>query len=159
MVKMRGGEFHAFPPVLLLLSFVARTMSPTTAHQFQSVIASAGNPPAYRIISYERSTDEESKVGQKQPHARRKHARQSAVTQTFTGTVEWEYKPLAWDCDVPNCDHFALYDDATQTNYELDDARAALPYEGKRARVNSQHEGKHDPCSLYRRGEMKSRSK
>jgi hypothetical protein len=49
--------------------------------------------------------------------------------------VEWEYKPLAWDCDVPNCDHFAFYDDATRTNYELDDARAALPFEGKRARV------------------------
>ena len=49
--------------------------------------------------------------------------------------MEWEYKQLAWDCDVPNCDHFALYDDATETNYELDDARATLPYEGKRAIV------------------------
>ena len=49
--------------------------------------------------------------------------------------MEWEYKPLAWDCDVPDCDHFALYVDATQTNYELDNARAALPYEGKRAKV------------------------
>jgi hypothetical protein len=73
--------------------------------------------------------------GQKQSPASQKHGKQEAQTQTFTGTVEWEYKPLAWDCDVPNCDHFALYDDATKTNYELDDARAALPYEGKRTIV------------------------
>jgi len=65
--------------------------------------------------------------------ASRKHAKGAA--QTLTGIVEWEYKPLGWDCDVPNCDHFALYDDAPQTNYDLDDARAALPYEGKRAKV------------------------
>jgi hypothetical protein len=58
-----------------------------------------------------------------------------APAQTLTGTVEWEYKTLAWDCDVPNCDHFALYDDATQTNYEIDDARAALPFEGKKAKI------------------------
>jgi hypothetical protein len=61
--------------------------------------------------------------------------KQSRPVQTFTGTVEWEYKPLAWDCDVPNCDHFALYDDATRSNFEIDDARAALPYEGKRAKL------------------------
>jgi len=67
--------------------------------------------------------------------ASRKRAKGTAQTQTLTGIVEWESKPLAWDCDVPNCDHFALYDDATQTNYDLDDARAALPYEGKRAKV------------------------
>ena len=124
-----------FRPILLWLLFVAGTMNPTSAHHLQSVIVGAGNPLAYKIISYERSTNEESKVVQKQSHASRKHASKSVVTQTFTGTVEWEYKPLAWDCDVPNCDHFALYDDATQTNYELDDARAALPYEGKRAKV------------------------
>jgi hypothetical protein len=68
-------------------------------------------------------------------HISRKRAKGAAQTQTLTGIVEWEYKPLAWDCDVPNCDHFALYDDATQTNYDLDDARAALPFEGKRAKV------------------------
>jgi len=124
-----------FRPILLVLLFVARTMSPTPTHHLQSVIVGAGNPLAYKIISYERLADEESKLVQKQSHASRKHVRQSAATQTFTGTVEWEYKPLAWDCDVPNCDHFALYDDATQSNYELDDARAALPYEGKRAKV------------------------
>jgi hypothetical protein len=67
--------------------------------------------------------------------ASRKRAKGAAQTQTLTGIVEWEYKPLAWDCDVPNCDHFALYDDATQTNYDLDNARAALPFEGKRVKV------------------------
>lgn len=56
----------------------------------------------------------------------KKRAKPEAKTQTFTGTVEWEYKPLSWDCQVPNCDHYALYDDATHSNYELDDARAAL---------------------------------
>ena len=65
----------------------------------------------------------------------RKHTKQDAKTQTLTGLVEWKYKPLAWDCEVPNCDHFALYDDATHVQYELDDARAALPYEGKRTKV------------------------
>jgi hypothetical protein len=66
------------------------------------------------------------------------HGEQSkpaSQAQTLTGIVEWEYKPLAWDCDVPNCDHFALYDDASKINYELDDARKALPFEGKRAKV------------------------
>ncbi len=43
--------------------------------------------------------------------------------------------PLAWDWDVPNCDHFALSDDAMHHNYELDDARAALPFEGMTAKV------------------------
>ena len=64
-------------------------------------------------------------------HAKR--AGKENAPQTLTGIVEWEYKPLAWDCDVPNCDHFALYDDASRTNYEIDDARKALPFEGKRA--------------------------
>jgi hypothetical protein len=70
-----------------------------------------------------------------QSAADKKHSKPEAKAQTFTGTVEWEYKPLAWDCDVPNCDHFALYDDASKTNHEIDDARAALPYEGKRAKL------------------------
>ena len=67
--------------------------------------------------------------------ADKKHAKEEAVAQTFAGTVEWEYKPLSSDCDVPNCDHFALFDDATKSNYEIDDARAALPFEGKRAKI------------------------
>jgi hypothetical protein len=60
-----------------------------------------------------------------------KNKKQEQV-QTLTGTVEWRYDPLAWDCDVPNCDHFSLYDDASHSNFDIDDARAALPYEGKR---------------------------
>lgn len=74
-------------------------------------------------------------VAQAQPRNSPKHSKENSPPQTLTGTVEWEYKPLSWDCDVPNCDHFALYDDATHLNYELDNARAALPFEGKRARV------------------------
>jgi hypothetical protein len=73
--------------------------------------------------------------GKKTPQTDKKPAKQQAQAQTFTGIVEWEYKPLSWDCAVPNCDHFALYDDATKANYEIDDARAALPFEGKRAKV------------------------
>jgi hypothetical protein len=71
-----------------------------------------------------------------QSAADKKHSKQEAKAQTFTGTVEWEYKTLAWDCDVPNCDHFALYNDAAKTNYEIDAARAALPFEGKRAKLS-----------------------
>ena len=65
----------------------------------------------------------------------KKHAKPEPQSQIFTGIVEWEYKPGPWDCDVPNCDHFALYDDTSRNNYELDDARLALPYEGKRVKV------------------------
>jgi hypothetical protein len=64
-----------------------------------------------------------------------KNKKQEPRVQTLTGTIEWIYKPLAWDCDVPNCDHFALYDDATRTNFDVDNARAALPYEGKRVKL------------------------
>jgi hypothetical protein len=63
-----------------------------------------------------------------------KNKKQEQV-QTLTGTVEWRYDPLAWDCDVPNCDHFSLYDDASHSNFDIDDARAALPYEGKRVKL------------------------
>jgi hypothetical protein len=65
----------------------------------------------------------------------KKNKKQEQKAQTLTGTIEWEYDPHAWDCDVPNCDHFALYDDATQSNFHVDDARAALPYEGKRVKL------------------------
>lgn len=64
-----------------------------------------------------------------------KNKKQEQKVQTLTGTIEWIYKPLAWDCDVPNCDHYALYDDATHSNFDVDDARAALPYEGKRVKL------------------------
>ncbi|HTC62352.1 MAG TPA: hypothetical protein VK709_05875 [Candidatus Saccharimonadales bacterium] len=65
----------------------------------------------------------------------KKNKKQEQRVQTLTGTIEWEYDPHAWDCDVPNCDHFALYDDATRSNFHVDDARAALPYEGKRVKL------------------------
>jgi hypothetical protein len=65
-----------------------------------------------------------------------KNQKREPKLQTLTGTIEWEYKPQAWDCDVPNCDHFALYDDACRNNFEIDNARAALPYEGKKVKVS-----------------------
>ncbi len=65
----------------------------------------------------------------------KKRAKPEEQKQILTGIVEWEYKPFSWDCDTPNCDHFALYDDVSRNNYELDDARTALPFEGKRVRV------------------------
>jgi hypothetical protein len=119
---------------ILLFLFSFQTMGTTPLDHFQLMILSAHAFAARTITAIEQSTDQENN-GQKRSHASRKRAKQEAQTQTLTGTVEWEYKPLAWDCDVPNCDHFALYDDATHTNFELDDARAALPYEGKRAKV------------------------
>jgi hypothetical protein len=64
-----------------------------------------------------------------------KHKKKDSRLKTLTGTIEWEYKPRDLDCDVPNCDHFALYDDATQTNFDIDNGRAALPFEGQKARV------------------------
>ena len=67
--------------------------------------------------------------------SRKQSKQQKEKAQTLTGTVEWEYQTLYWTCDVPNCDHFALYDDATHMNYEIDDARAALPFEGKKATI------------------------
>jgi hypothetical protein len=91
-------------------------------------IGISGNPAGVS------SADQESSTPKRAKHSS-KHSKQEGQTETLTGTVEWEYKPLSWDCDVPNCDHFALYDDARRANYELDDSRAAVPFEGKRARV------------------------
>jgi hypothetical protein len=119
---------------ILLFLFGFQTTGTTPLDHFQLMILNAHAVAARPVTAIEQSTDQENN-GQKRSHGSRKRAKQEAQTQTLTGIVEWEYKPLAWDCDVPNCDHFALYDDATQTNFELDDARAALPYEGKRARV------------------------
>ena len=119
---------------ILLLLFGFQTTSQAPLNHFPLTILSTQAVAARTITAIEQSTGQENN-GQKRSHASRKRAKQEAQTQTLTGTLEWEYKPLAWDCDVPNCDHFALYDDATQTNYELDDGRAALPYEGKKAKV------------------------
>jgi hypothetical protein len=84
-----------------------------------------------------------------------KNKKQEPKVQTLTGTVEWEYKPEAWDCDVPNCDHFALYDDASRNNFEIDDARAALPYEGKRVKVSGIVNAKNRTIHLVSIEEMK----
>src|SRR5216683_2568177 len=122
--------FHVF---LLLLFAFETTSTPPLGHFLMSNLGT--NAVAGRTIpESEQSSDQENNSAKQSP-ATKKLARQKAQAQTLTGIVEWEYKPLAWDCDVPNCDHFALYDDATQTNYDLDDARAALPYEGKKAKV------------------------
>jgi hypothetical protein len=119
---------------MLLLLFDFPTTTTIPLNPFQLAMLSTNALAARTVTANVLFTDQEN-IERFRSHASRKHAKQEAQTQTLTGTVEWEYKPLAWDCDVPNCDHFALYDDATQTNYELDDARAALPYEGKRAKV------------------------
>ena len=119
---------------ILLLLFAFQTTGTTPLDYFQLMMLNAHAVEARTVTLIEQSKDQENN-GQKRSHASRKRAKQEAQTQTLTGIVEWEYKPLAWDCDVPNCDHFALYDDATHTNFELDDARKALPYEGKRAKV------------------------
>jgi hypothetical protein len=117
-----------------LFLFAAGAVSTAPLNRSQSTIPSANAVAARTTTAFEQSADQDNS-GQKQSHTYRKRTKHAAQAQTLTGIVEWEYKPLAWDCDVPNCDHFALYDDATHTNYEIDDARAALPYEGKRARV------------------------
>lgn len=118
--------------LLLLFTLPTAALAPVVHSQLASVTAS--DSVAGKIGPNELPVNKED-GGPEQSRLTRKHAKQEAPTETLTGTVEWEYKPLAWDCDVPNCDHFALYVDATQTNYELDNARAALPYEGKRAKV------------------------
>lgn len=119
---------------MLLLLLASGTTSTAALDQFRLVVLRVDEPGATKMTPDEQTAGQENNA-QKQSKHSQKHAKQEAQTQTLTGTVEWEYKPLSWDCDVPNCDHFALYDDATHANYELDDARAALPFEGKRAKV------------------------
>ena len=119
---------------MLFLLLASGTTTTATLDHFRLVALGVDDPGATKMTADEQATGQENNV-QKQSKHSQKHAKQKVQTQTLTGTVEWEYKPLAWDCDVPNCDHFALYDDATHSNYELDDARAALPFEGKRAKV------------------------
>lgn len=119
---------------ILLIILGAGTVSAAPIHHFQLATLAANAPGTERIAPNEETSDEQN-YGRKQSHLSGKHGKPEGQSQTLTGMVEWEYKPLAWDCDVPNCDHFALYDDATHANYELDDARAALPFEGMRAKV------------------------
>lgn len=117
--------------VILLIFWTAQATCPAARNSLNPIKSGTTSAPL---------AENGAHLGQQQPATRpprygRKRSRKEAIVQTLTGTVEWEYKPLSWDCDVPNCDHFALYDDATQSNFELDDARAALPFEGKRAKV------------------------
>jgi hypothetical protein len=132
---MKVEEVSPMPfRAILLFLLVAGTTSTAPLDHFQLPFLGASVPGANKISTNEQSTNQENN-GPKKSQPTRKHTKHEAQPQTLTGTVEWEYKPLAWDCEVPNCDHFALYDDATQVNYELDDARVALPFEGKRASV------------------------
>jgi hypothetical protein len=119
---------------ILLVLLGMQTPSTTPLSHFQLTMVSP-NTGAARMAAPNEFFIDQQNTDRSPSLAFRKHAKQDAKTQTLTGIVEWEYKPLAWDCDVPNCDHFALYDGATHANYELDDARAALPFEGKRAKV------------------------
>ena len=118
--------------LLVLLGFQTPKTMPLSHIQWTMVRPDA---VAARMVAANEFFTDQQNSEHSPSRAVRKHAKHDAKTQTLTGIVEWEYKPLAWDCDVPNCDHFALYDDATHANYELDDARAALPFEGKRAKV------------------------
>src|SRR5258708_27440614 len=102
--------FHVF---LWLLFAFETTSTPPLGHFLMSnpgTNAVAGST----IPESEQATEQENSSA-RQSRSTSKRARQKAQAQTLTGIVEWEYQPLAWDCDVPNCDHFALYDDATRT--------------------------------------------
>jgi hypothetical protein len=114
--------FRSMLPAILL--FAASSICATP-----QVSVLGWNAPEQGKASTSNETSNQKKTGHNQTSV------QGSAAQALTGIVEWEYKPLAWDCDVPNCDHFALYDDKNHINYELDDARKALPFEGKRAKV------------------------
>ena len=123
---------HAF---ILLLSAI---LAPQNALQASDVMATPAvrNTAASTIASDVPPAAQEAKP-LKQSRNYRKGVPGKARAQMFIGIVEWEYKPLAWECDVPNCDHFALYDTTNLKNYEFDDARVALPYEGKTVKVSA----------------------
>ena len=119
---------------ILLLFLASGTTSTAALNHIRLAMAGTDDPGTNKIAAADQSASQ-ANTAPMQPKHLQKRAKEAAQTQTLTGIVEWEYKPLSWDCDVPNCDHFALYDDASHANYELDDARAALPFEGKRAKV------------------------
>jgi hypothetical protein len=91
----------------------------------------------------------------KQSRADRKGAERKMQEQTLVGTVEWEYKPLSWDCDAPNCDHFALYDAASGVNYDLDNSLLASRYEGKKVRLTGSVDTKNDSIHVISMEEIK----
>jgi hypothetical protein len=75
--------------------------------------------------------------------------------RTLVGTVEWEYKPLSWDCDAPNCYHFTLYDTASGVNYDLDNSLLASRYEGKKVRLTGSVDTKNDSIRVISMEEIK----
>jgi hypothetical protein len=91
----------------------------------------------------------------KQAHTNRKNAERNTNKEVIVGTIEWEYKPLSWDCDTPNCDHFALYDPASGINYDLDDALLASRYEGKKVRLTGIVDAKNDAIHVVLIEEIK----
>jgi hypothetical protein len=123
------------PFFAMLILILASGAASTAALNHSRLAASGAGDPGTSTNPAEKQSADQENSAQKQAKHSSKHSKQGVQAETLTGTVEWEYKPLSWDCDVPNCDHFALYDDAGHANYELDDSRAALPFEGKRARV------------------------
>jgi hypothetical protein len=91
----------------------------------------------------------------KQSHTDRKSAQRTLKEQVIVGTIEWEYKPLAWDCDTPNCDHFALYDPESGINYDLDNSLLASRYEGKKVRLTGIVDTKNDAIHVISIEEIK----
>lgn len=121
---------------LLLVSLLFSVLNAPSGRILARASASqaSADEPSARLV---RIADQEPSQAQASPPPTKsgKQDKNHGKVETFTGTVEWEYETLYWTCDVPNCDHFALYDDATHTNYEIDDARAALPFEGKKVTI------------------------
>ena len=91
----------------------------------------------------------------KQTRSNRKRVAPKTKSQVILGTIEWEYKPLAWDCDTPNCDHFALFDPVSGVNYDLDDSRLAIRFEGKKVRVTGSVDTKDDAIHVVSIKEIK----
>jgi hypothetical protein len=91
----------------------------------------------------------------KQTHTNRKTSERNATEQVIAGTIEWEYKPLAWDCETPNCDHFALFDPASGVNYDLDNALLASRYEGKKVRLTGIVDARNDAIHIISIEEIK----
>jgi hypothetical protein len=97
-------------------------------------------------------------IAQQRPkHARnnRKSAERKTKEQVLVGIAEWEYKPLSWDCDTPNCDHFALHDTASGVNYDLDNSLLASPYEGKKVRLTGSVDTENDAIHVVSIEEVK----
>ena len=140
---------------MLLLVLIAQGALTAPARAKGKSAASPTPSPAGDTVAASQAAPSQQAGTQKGSRYTAKSPKKEVVVQTFTGTVEWEYKPLAWDCDVPNCDHFALYDDATHRNYDLDDARAALPFEGQRAKVTGTVDTKNSIIHVLRIEELK----